>query len=47
MNDPNAWLVNMTPADRGILIACRPEFAALINALKLPYTPPSIPVVKP
>ena len=41
------WLRNLTPADRGILLACRPEFVPAVERMSLPVELPALPVARP
>ncbi len=41
------WVFDMTPMDRGILAATRPEFARVLLELGLPIQEPHPPVQHP
>jgi hypothetical protein len=44
---PLQWLFNMTPMDRGILAATRPDVAQVLLELGLPVQEPHPPVQHP
>ena len=44
---PLQWLFSMSPADRGILAATRPDYAQVLLELELPVETPSPPVAPP
>jgi hypothetical protein len=44
---PLQWVFNMTPMDRGILAATRPDVAQVLLELGLPVETPSPPVNPP
>ena len=41
------WLFDMTPVDRGILVATRSDYAQVLLELGLPVETPSPPVAPP
>jgi hypothetical protein len=41
------WLFDMSPADRGILVATRPDYAQVLLELELACETPSPPVAPP
>jgi len=44
---PLQWLFDMSPVDRGILAATRPDFAQVLLELELPVQQPCPPVAPP